>query len=95
MAKLIVEGSSTLSSSHTFGMTNAQTILSAEIFVSDTSGAPPAELTGAARNQWLLDAMVSKLVVYMRSETRRLSKAKRDAATAAAQEAEIEVEVNF
>lgn len=95
MAKIIVEGSASLSSEKAFSMTNAQALLSAEIFVSDTSGAPPPELTGAARNQWLLDAMVSKLVVYMRSETRRLSKAKRDAVRAVTEDSEITVEVNF
>lgn len=95
MARIIVEGSATLSSEHVFNMSNAQALLSAEIFVSDSAGSPPGGLTTAQRNQWLIDRMKEKLVVYLKSETRRLSKAKRDAARDTADEAEIAIETNY
>lgn len=95
MARIILEGSATLNSIYTYKMTNAQTILSAEIFVSDTAGAPPSELSGAARNQWLLDRVLEKLVVYQKSETERLSRQRKFEVRRTTEEAEIAVEINY
>lgn len=95
MAKLIIEGSATLSSEKVFGMTNAQALLSAEIFVSDTAPPMPEGMTTAQRNQWLLDQMRDKLVVYMRSEVARLSTRKKVGERMATIDAEIAIETNF
>lgn len=95
MARLILEGSATLSSEKVFAMTNAQALLSAEIFISDSAPPMPEGMTTAQKNQWLLDQMVSKLVVYMRSDVRRLSQAKKIQQAQTTMESELAVEVNF
>lgn len=95
MAKLIIEGSATLSSEKVFGMTNAQALLSAEIFISDSAPTMPEGMTTAQKNQWLLDQMRDKLVVYMRSEVARLSTRKKVDERMATIDAEIAIETNF
>jgi hypothetical protein len=95
MAKLIVEGSATLSSEKTFGMTNAQALLSAEIFISDSAPPMPEGMTTTQKNQWILDQMRDKLVVYMRSEVRRLSQRNKLQQAQTTIESELAIETNF
>lgn len=95
MAKLILEGSATLSVEKVFGMTNAQALVSIEIFISDTAGPMPEGLSVADQNRWKMQQALDKLTVYLRSETRRLSRAKKITGLEAQIESEVSVEVNF
>jgi hypothetical protein len=95
MARLIVEGSASLSSEKVFNMTNAQALISVDIFISDTAGPMPEGLTTAQQNQWRLDRTVEKLTTYLKSEVERLSRRKRQQQRASTEDAEIAIETNF
>lgn len=95
MPKLVIEGSATLSSEKVFGMTNAQALLSAEIFISDTAPPMPEGMTTAQRNQWILDQMRDKLVVYLKSEVARLSERKQLEIARQNLQTQINTETNF